>query len=112
MKKKKLKKTIKKLRSDVKWLKECERRLAVNHMNFRDSLSKQQDDISKLKDSKFCKDDIKDLNNRMDGICMDVNSLRSNIERINGRCDILDRRTQTDYDKIIPKGENNGIDVK
>lgn len=97
MKKKKLKKRLRKLENQYY------RVLAQTRINMNDISH-----LKKFKDGECCKDDIKDLNNRMDGICMDVNSLRSNIERINGRCDILDRRTQTDYDKIIPKGENNG----
>lgn len=109
MKKRKLKKKIKKLKSDIKWLKGCQRNLALRENNNANKIKNLSDAYTNRFD-KFNPNDIKTINNRIDGLCMDANYLRSSIERINGRCDILDRRTQTDYDKIIPKseGENNG----
>ncbi len=105
MKKKKLKKKIKKLERKIQWLNDCERTLALRCDKFYHNYVEMKNDISKLKDGKGCKDDVKELNNRIDGLYMDTNYLRSSIERINGRCDILDRRTQTDYDKIAQKEE-------
>lgn len=105
MKKKKLKKKIKKLEKKVE-----KYRSNLSDLITRGdiSLNNKITNLSNAYTNKFNKFNPDVINNRIDGLCMDVNYLRSNIESINGRCDILDRRTQTDYDKIIPKGENNG----
>ena len=92
MKKKKLKKKIKKLEKKVE---EYQSDLSGKIRSLSDAYTNRF--------NKFNPSDIKNLNARVDGLCMDTNYLRSSIERINGRCDILDRRTQIDYDKIIPK---------
>ena len=110
MKKKKLKKKIKKLEHRVNYI--CKKlSTTIDALNRSEShVTECKEAIKKLEANP---DDIKKLNNRIDGALMDTNYLRSSIQRINERCDILDRRTQTDYDKIISKdavkeGENNG----
>lgn len=108
MKKKKLKKKIKKLE---KRMEKYRGNLSELITRIDISLTKKITNLSDAYTNRFNKfnpDDIKILNDRIDGALMDTNYLRSDIKRINERCDILDRRTQTDYDKMIPKGENNG----
>lgn len=112
MKKKKLKKKIKKFERKIQWLNDCERTLALRCDKLYYNDVEIRNDISKLKDSKGCKDDIKEINNRIDGILMDVNYLRTSIQRINVRCDILDRRTQTDYSKVAQQIEETKNEEK
>ena len=105
MKKKKLKKKIKKLERKIQWLNDCERTLALRCDKFYHNDMEIKNEISKLKDSKGCKDDIKKLSNRIDDILLSTNYLITNVKRIDTRCDVLDRRTQTDYNKIATNEE-------
>lgn len=105
MKKKKLKKKIKKLEKKVEKyrgnLSTLITQIDISLTNKIRSLS----DAYTNRFNKFNPSDIKNLNDRMDGICTDVNYLRTSIQRTNVRCDILDRRTQTDYSKVAQNEE-------
>lgn len=111
MKKKKLKKKIKKLERKIQWLNDCERTLALRCDKFYHNDVEIKNDICELKDSKGCKDDIKDLNARMDDLLLSTNYLINSVKRIDTRCDVLDRRTQTDYNGITTKTEEKTCDT-
>ena len=105
MKKKKKKKKIKKLEKRVSYL-GAKLRGTIDALNSTESHVVQcKNEISKLKDSKGCKDDIKKLSNRIDDILLSTNCLIMDVKRIDTRCDVLDIRTQTDYNKIAQNEE-------
>lgn len=112
MKKKKLKKRIKKLEKKVEKyrsnLSDLITRVDISLTNKIRNLS----DAYTNRFNKFNPEDIKTINDRIDSILMDTNYLRTSIQRINVRCDILDRRTQTDYSKVAQQIEETKNEEK
>lgn len=108
MKKKKLKKRIKKLERKIQWLNDCERTLALRCDKLYKNDVKTKDDISKLKDSKCCEDNIEKLRSEVD-------CLRFELGALNDKYAVLNLRTRVPYDEFAIKTtgqplqeENNG----